>query len=259
MSEILQTEGTTVTGRRERFDRRTSSRAHLSPEQAYERWAATYDSTPNPLLALEERCLLPRLPAMQGKVVVDFACGTGRWLEKLITLGAANGVGLDLSPAMLTVAMNKPTMAHRLARADCCRLPLKAELFDFGICSFALSHFQSIGAIAHQFSMVLKTGSDLVLSDIHPQACSYGWRTAFRDGATVIEIQTAHPSITDILTRFGSCGFACREFLSEQLGDPEKPLFALASKEDLFLSAREQPAIFIARFQKTSKGRFTDS
>src|SRR5215831_6355504 len=49
----------------------------LRPSEGYDRWAVTYDSALNPLLALEERCVFPLLPALQNLRVLDLACGTG--------------------------------------------------------------------------------------------------------------------------------------------------------------------------------------
>src|SRR5580704_5707061 len=91
--------------------------------EGYERWAPTYDHVPNPLLAREERYLLPLLTDLTGKVVFDVACGTGRWLERLVALGSATGVGIDRSAAMLRVARNKSAIRQRLVEGDCENLP----------------------------------------------------------------------------------------------------------------------------------------
>ena len=66
----------------------------ISVAEGYERWAPTYDHAPNPLLAREERHLLPLLEDLQSKRMLDLACGTGRWLEKLATRGASREWGL---------------------------------------------------------------------------------------------------------------------------------------------------------------------
>src|ERR1035438_8802237 len=63
----------------------------------YERWAPTYDDFPNPVLAREQRYILPLLPSLRNRHVLDLACGTGRWLERLLSAGALPGVGVDLS------------------------------------------------------------------------------------------------------------------------------------------------------------------
>src|SRR5579863_3159981 len=90
----------------------------VSVEEGYERWAETYDDAPNPLLHLEERKLTALLPDLDGKCALDLACGTGRWLEKLLGMGARLQVGVDFSAAMLRVAGKKSALHGRLARAD---------------------------------------------------------------------------------------------------------------------------------------------
>ena len=109
----------------------------VSAAEGYERWAPSYDRTPNPLLAREERYLVPLLPDLHDKHVLDLACGTGRWLERLLARGAHLGVGVDFSIAMLGIARRKVTLTGRLARADCLRLPFRTSVFDLAVCSFA--------------------------------------------------------------------------------------------------------------------------
>ena len=75
--------------------------------EGYERWAPIYDQSPNPLLAREERYLLPLIVNIRKKRILDLACGTGRWLEMLVAQGGESGVGIDCSEAMLGVAGRK--------------------------------------------------------------------------------------------------------------------------------------------------------
>ena len=110
-----------------------------SVDEGYARWAPTYDQTPNPLLALEQRCLLPLLPNITGKLVLDLACGTGRWLERLLAARPALGIGIDLSLPMLAVGREKASIAGRLVRADCLQLPFSKDRFDLAICSLRWS------------------------------------------------------------------------------------------------------------------------
>lgn len=222
----------------------------LSPDEAYELWATTYDLSLNPLLALEERHLLPLIPAMKGKAVLDLACGTGRWLKRFVELGARPGVGVDCSTAMLRTAATKFAIAHRLARADCTQLPFAAAFFDFAICSFALSHFPDLSVVSREFAIALKPGADLVVSDVHPEAYARGWRTAFRCGCTAVEIRTVVHSLANIREQFLSSGFDCCDLLSARLGEPEKALFLQAGRGHLFQSACETPAVLIARFRR---------
>jgi ubiquinone/menaquinone biosynthesis C-methylase UbiE len=224
----------------------------VSVEQGYQRWAATYDETPNPILALEQRCLLPLLPRIAGKRVLDLACGTGRWLEKLSSLAPALGIGIDSSAAMLAVAREKPTIARRLTRADCLQLPFRTAVFDLAVCSFALEHMENLGELATEWSRVLQQSSDLYISELHPSAYAAGWRTGFRDLRGAMEIEAISRSTNEIVTAFSGTGFELSQMLECFVGEPERQLFASAGKERFFDSARLVPAVLILHFRRSS-------
>lgn len=229
-----------------------SSPLSVSADEGYQRWAPTYDLSFNPLLSLEERYVTPLLPRMIGKAVLDVACGTGRWLEKLVAFGGELGAGIDLSAAMLRIATTKIPIAGRLVRANCVQLPFGAARFDLAICSFALSHVRDLRAVSRELAMTLKPDADLFVSDLHPEADAQGWRTGFRDGTSAVRIKTIPHSVAEILESFRAAGFDCCDLLAVHLGEPEEPIFIHAHKEHLFQSAREVPAVLICRFRRNS-------
>ena len=220
-----------------------------SVEEGYERWAASYDQTPNPLLALEERCLLPLVPSIAGKHVLDLACGTGRWLQKLLALAPAFGLGIDLSGAMLARAREKAPIAGRLTRADCRTVPCRSAAFDLAICSFALGHMGNLRELAAEWSRVLQEPADLYISDLHPSAYAAGWRTGFRDEQGAMQIETMPLSKKEIATAFTGAGFAFSQALDCFIGEPERPLFARAGKHQSFDAVRLVPAVMILHFR----------
>ena len=224
----------------------------VSVEEGYRRWAASYDQSPNPLLTLEQRCLLPLLPNIAGKQVLDLACGTGRWLEKLSALGPAVGIGIDLSGAMLAVAREKEAIAGRLAKADCLRLPFKNAVFDLAVCSFALEHIANLDELAGEWSRVLRQSADLYITELHPKAYDSGWRTGFRDQQGAIQIDATPHSSTEIIRVFSSTGFELSHFEEYFVGEPERASFARARKERFFDIARMVPAILILHFWRGS-------
>jgi ubiquinone/menaquinone biosynthesis C-methylase UbiE len=228
--------------------------SRVSVAEGYARWAASYDRTPNPLLALEERCLLPLLPNVAGKRVLDLACGTGRWLERLLAAEAVLGVGIDLSPAMLRVAREKTSIRGRLARADCLKLPLRDAAFDLAICSFALEHIGKFSELARECWRVLGEFADLYINELHPAAYSAGWRTGFRDRQGALQIETTSHASSEIVTVFNSIGFELAHALECFVGEPERPLFAQAGKKSYFDSARVVPAVMILHFRRAPKG-----
>jgi ubiquinone/menaquinone biosynthesis C-methylase UbiE len=228
-------------------------------QEAYDRWAPTYDQFPNPLLSLEERELGAFIPQLRGKRLLDLACGTGRWLEKLSSQGTDVGVGVDFSAAMLRVAETKPALRGRLARADCKHLPFQASTFDFVVCSFALGHIRDLRGLARELGRVARTGADLLTSDLHPEASEKGWRTGFRDARGAVEIDTWARSAEEIAQCFGCEGFECLTHISLWLGEPERPIFARAGKSNLFSAASQVPAILVSHFRLASFDRVSRS
>ena len=221
--------------------------------EGYERWADFYYDAPNPLLAREERYLGPLLSDLHGNTSLDLACGTGRWLEKLVANGGAVGIGIDSSLAMLRVAARKKAIRGHLARAACESLPLPSESFDFVICSFALGHVADLGCMAKELSRVTKMNADVFVSDLHPDAYARGWRVGFRDGATALQIQVQPRSTEQILQAFSANGFECLEYLPLFLGEPEQPLFAQTGKAASFADACRLPAVLICHFRRIAR------
>lgn len=218
--------------------------------EGYERWAPTYDHAPNPVLAREERYLMPLLANLEGKSVLDVACGTGRWLEKLLLRGCGSGVGIDLSVAMLRVAGRKSTLRGRLAQAPCEDLPFTNAAFDFAICSFALGHFCELRPAVCELKRVTKIGADVFVSDLHPAAYQRGWRVGFRDRGASVQIAVQWRSTDEIMAAFASNGFECVTQVPLWLGEPEQPLFVRAGKSETFEEACQLPAVLVCHFRR---------
>ncbi len=220
-----------------------------SAAEGYERWAPIYDRSPNPLLAREERYLLPLLGDVRNRDILDLACGTGRWLEKLAAHGCASCVGIDCSAAMLGVANAKP-IAGWLARATCESLPFANEVFDLAICSFALGHIVCLERFVAEVFRVSRPGADLFVADLHPAAYKSGWRVAFRNERTAVEIETIDRDSNTIIAAFLGEGFHCISHQSLWLETPERSIFARAGKDERFEAASQIPAIIAFHFQR---------
>src|SRR5580698_10220905 len=210
----------------------------VSVDEGYAAWAPTYDHTPNPLLALEQRCLLPLIPDITGKRMLDLACGTGRWLQKLLAAKPASGFGIDLSAPMLAVAQEKSAIAGRLVRADCLQLPFPSDVFDLAVCSFAVEHIKNLSEVAAEWSRVLKQSADLFITGLHPAAYATGWRAGFRDGQDAMQIDAVPHSAKEMVAVFRGARFELRHTLECFVGEPERPLFACTGKERFFDAAR---------------------
>ena len=100
------------------------------PSEVFDRWAPSYDAQPNPLLALEQRVLLPRFGDVRGLDVLDAGCGTGRWLGQLAARSPRSLVGVDISPVMLGLAASKLNHGCELLLGNCTALPVRDATAD---------------------------------------------------------------------------------------------------------------------------------
>jgi SAM-dependent methyltransferase len=216
----------------------------------YALWAATYDREPNPLLALEERVLEPRLPDVRHKTVLDVGCGTGRWLIRLLRRGARWGVGVDLSTEMLGCAASKCPHGAWLARADALALPLSAKTMDLIICSFTLSHIGNLPEMASELARVARKGTDVYLSGLHPDARARGWRCAFRNGAETVEIPEFHRPLEAVPRFFTAAGFEFASLLEPHFGSEERSIFVSGGKAEQFEAATTVPAVFVCHLRQ---------
>ncbi len=153
----------------------------LSSADAYARWAASYQPyAHNLFMQAEQDAVLALMPDLTGRVVLDLACGTGRYSHLAAERGARLTLGLDSSPAMLRAsAQPMRVLAHAEA------LPLPAAAVDVVICALALGHLPSPAPALAEIGRVLRAGGTALVSDFHPFAFLSGARRTFTaaDGA----------------------------------------------------------------------------
>lgn len=165
----------------------------LLASEAYELWAQTYPPRAHTLLMeIEEASVKEMLPDPRGRVCLDLACGSGRYLRLLGERGASRTVGLDLSDAMLSRA--RP-LCPALVRGDLRALPLAAESFDVVVCGLAVGSVPEIDDAIREIARILRAGGELLYSEMHPLGSSAGWKRTFRaaDGRDYAVRHYAHP------------------------------------------------------------------
>lgn len=210
----------------------------VSAIDGYALWADTWDTTPSPIVALEQRALLPRIDQLHPRHAIDIGCGTGRWTARL------GALGFDASAAMLAVAARKPGLRGRLAVADATALPIATRSADTVLCALTLAHIRDQSAALREFSRILEPGGTLVITDFHPEAAAQGWRRTFRRDGRVYELEN-YPYGLDLVRDIA--GLQLDEWSEAYIDEPERHLFERAGKLDLFEAACRTPAILMAR------------
>jgi malonyl-CoA O-methyltransferase len=149
--------------------------------EAYERWAPLYPPVAhNPLMRAEQRAMLEVLPNVEGRRVLDLACGSGRYSHLLRQANAAQVVALDLCVPML-----EQVAAASRVRASMMQLPFQSAVFDAVISGLAVGHATDIHQWMSEVARVLRPAGSLVYSDFHSAAIRAGMTRSFKDADDV--------------------------------------------------------------------------
>ncbi len=143
---------------------------------AYDLWAASYPpQAHNVLMQVEQQAMVNLMPSLAWQVVLDLACGTGRYGLLAQEQGARRVIGVDNSPAMLAAnALRQRALATSEA------IPLANESVDVVLCGLALGHLPRLQRSLDEIARVLKPDGVALISDVHPFIALRGEQRSFR-------------------------------------------------------------------------------
>jgi malonyl-CoA O-methyltransferase len=208
----------------------------VSARQAYGLLASEYDAHPNPLVSLERRVMVPLLPALNRRRVIDAGSGTGRWARYCASQGA-KVIALDFSREMLERG------PHPAVEGDLRELPFRDASADVTICSFALGY--ASGCLS-ELARITRPGGIVLVSDMHPDAIQRGWNRSFRHSSGVINIEHQPYQLEDLHV----AGLELSCLLEPKFGLAEHQIFIDAGHGARFEEASREAAIFVARWTR---------
>jgi malonyl-CoA O-methyltransferase len=157
----------------------------LASREAYARWAEDYPpEAHNPFMALEQDTMRAMLPPLEGKRVLDLACGTGRWGKIATEHGAAMVFSMDDSREMLRAG--RPSLA---CAGSMTALPFKAACADVILCGLAIGHLQNLYPALREIKRVLAPGGTALISDLHPVQAWLGAKRTFSSGGKTLAVE----------------------------------------------------------------------
>ncbi|HKE27058.1 MAG TPA: class I SAM-dependent methyltransferase [Bryobacteraceae bacterium] len=220
----------------------------VSALEGHRLWAENYDTTPNPLLALERRLLDDLLDTAAGTCVVDVACGTGRWTKWFSERGA-RAFGFDVCAEMLGRVPSG--LRGRCARARAENLPIASHIADLTVCSFAAGYFPALEQAIREMARITAIGGRVVIADLHPATGAAGWTRSFRAAGRVYEIEHFRYSVADFTSSAERAGLHLTSEIHGCFGEPERPIFEMAERPERFAHVTDVPAIWIGDWRKT--------
>ncbi len=172
----------------------------------YDRWAASYDATQNPLVSLDRRYTLRALDPRPGEWVLDAGCGTGAHLERL-SAARSRAVGLDFSDGMLRVA-RRAAPGAALARADLNRdFPVRRGAFDALLSALVSEHLTDLRRFFRESFVALRRGGRLIFSAFHPELARSGIEANFERDGTEYRLGAERHTVDDYLNAISEAGF----------------------------------------------------
>lgn len=112
---------------------------------------------------------LQLLPEVKGKIILDAACGPGKYAEILMAKGAIVK-GFDISPKMVELAMarNKNKGSFFVHDLSTNFSMIADQSCDIVLCALALHYIEDWTVTISEFNRVLKKNGILVISIEHP-------------------------------------------------------------------------------------------
>ncbi|HZD54190.1 MAG TPA: class I SAM-dependent methyltransferase [Woeseiaceae bacterium] len=194
----------------------------------YESWAPTYDTDPNVTRDLDAE-IVRRLPlALAGGDVMELGCGTGKnttWLEEQ----ARRVIALDFSGGMLARARERVRAGHvQFVRHDVREpWPVADEALDVVVGSLILEHVADLAPVYAEAKRVLRSGGQLLFSELHPERQRRGGQATFRDPrtGTAIRVPAHRHTVAEYVNRGIEAGLVLRQLgeWTETGAAPEAP------------------------------------
>jgi SAM-dependent methyltransferase len=196
---------------------------------AYDRWAASYDSDRNRTRDLDGRVLREAGLPVAGARVLELGCGTGRnttWLAD----HAAHVVALDGSEGMLArareaLAERPVTFVHQDLLAP---WPVAEGSVDLVLVDLVLEHVEALAGVFSAAAGALRPGGVLHVCELHPYAQLAGRGANFTTAAGEVRVPVFLHHVSDYVNPAIAAGFHLRR-LGEWWVDEAEPAPRLLS------------------------------
>jgi ubiquinone/menaquinone biosynthesis C-methylase UbiE len=169
----------------------------MNIKQAYNNWAAQYDTNLNKTRDLEAQALLQILSTISFTQCLEIGCGTGKntaWLVEKATHITA----VDLSNEMLALAKQKIKSPNvEFIQADILQpWSFGKATYDLVTFSLVLEHIQHLGPVFKEVANTLQPGGHVYIGELHPFKQYSGSKARFEteEGVQVVECYNHHLS-----------------------------------------------------------------
>lgn len=169
----------------------------MKPQQAYNSWAAQYDSNENKTRDLEAKALRATLSVLSFHSCLEIGCGTGKNTEWILEK-ADNITAVDLSEEMLAKAKEKiQSPSVEFVQADInSDWNFTNQIFDLISFSLVLEHIENLDHIFKEVYKKLNNKGYIYIGELHPFKQYSGSKARFEteEGLQVVQCYNHHIS-----------------------------------------------------------------
>lgn len=177
----------------------------------YDAWSSHYDTDVNPTMELDHFVLRRQNIDFDGKVVVEFGCGTGRHTE-WIAPRCERIVAMDISEGMLEVARKRVPEADFRVHDIGDRWPLEDRSADVVFGDLVLEHLENLEPFFAEARRVLKPEGLLFICELHPVKQLLGVKAGRKDGEQNAAPPCFYHDVSDYLSGAVEAGFWLIQF-----------------------------------------------
>jgi ubiquinone/menaquinone biosynthesis C-methylase UbiE len=217
------------------------------PQRAYQLWADTYDNENGNLMLYFDRNLFEEFlmkVKLNGKNILDFGCGTGRYWDELLKLNPAKLLGCDLSEPMLEKLKTKFPGAETYLIQNNKLGSLDANSFDFIISTLVIAHIQNIEEIVNEWNRLLKKNGEIFFTDFHPAALKKGAKRTFNKNGNTITIKNYIHTVEKLENLFLSLGFKLLSRNEKIIDENVKEFYIKKNALNIYEEFKNVPMIF---------------
>lgn len=141
--------------------------------------------------------------SLDGKIILDFGCGTGNFAYAIKKLTTADIYGVEPSDGMIEKSLAKEIDVRK---GDHSSIPFDDNFFDFIYMTDVIHHVPDLQMMFTEFYRVLKRGGIVcILTESHKQLETRFWVKHFR---TTVDVEKKrYPDIPDIINSAENIGF----------------------------------------------------
>jgi ubiquinone/menaquinone biosynthesis C-methylase UbiE len=175
---------------------------------AYNSWAAQYDTNDNKTRDLEALALKKILHHKKFNFCLELGCGTGKNTEWLLSI-CDQITAIDLSNGMLEIAKNKISSDKvNFIQADITKDWTFAKgSYDLVTFSLMLEHIQDLNAVFQKLAKVSDTGTQVYIGELHPFKQYAGSKARFETESGTQVVTCFNHHVTDFIQAANAYGF----------------------------------------------------